>query len=77
MVMPFELTNVPVTFQGHVKKSPRVHLDVFCKADLEDFLIYSQTLEEHILHVCLILDLLQQVGLLLKLQKCEFHHTTT
>jgi hypothetical protein len=50
---------------------------VFYTAYQDDVLIYSQTLEEHIQHVCKILDLLQQAGLQVKPQKCEFHKPTT
>jgi hypothetical protein len=74
--MPFRLTNVPTTYQRYVNNT-RPHLDVFCTAYLDNVLIYSQTLEEHIQHVHQIFYLLKQVGLLVKAQKCEFHKTTT
>jgi hypothetical protein len=57
-VMPFGLTNALATFQRYVNKTLHLYLNVFCTAYLDDDLIYSQTLEEHIQHVCQILDLL-------------------
>jgi hypothetical protein len=77
LAIPFRLTNVPTTFQQYVTKTLHPSLDIFCPAYLDDVLIYSQTLEEYIQHVHQILNLLQQVGLQVKLQKYEFHKTTT
>jgi hypothetical protein len=44
---------------------------------LNDVMIYSQTLEDHIQHVRQILGLLQQASLQVKPRKYEFHKTTT
>jgi hypothetical protein len=77
LVMPFGLTNAPTIFQQDVNKILHPHLNVSCITYLDDVLIYSQTLEEYMQLVHQILDLLQQAGLQVKLQKYEFHNTTT
>jgi hypothetical protein len=75
--MPFELTNVPTTFQRYVNKTLCPYLNIFCTVYLDNILIYSKTLEEYIQHVCQILGLLQQAGLQVKPQKYKFHKPTT
>jgi hypothetical protein len=46
--MPFGLTNTPATFQWYVNKTLHLYLDVCCSAYLDDVLIYSPILNEHI-----------------------------
>ena len=72
-VMPFELYNAPVTFQAFINEILREYLNVFCIAYLDDILIYSNTLQEHISHVEKILSKLQEVDLYLNIDKCDFH----
>ena len=43
---------------------------------LDDILIFTKTLEEHRKVVCQVMELLQQHGLSLKLEKCEFEKTS-
>jgi hypothetical protein len=77
LVMPFGLTNAPASFQSYANDCLREFLDVFCIVYLDDVLIYSRTLEEHIRHVKQVLSRLRQYGLTCKLSKCEFHSTST
>jgi hypothetical protein len=72
-VMPFGLTNAPASFQHFINDTLRDFLDVFCTAYLDDILIYSDSLAEHQIHVRQVLKKLQQAGLYLKPEKCEFH----
>jgi predicted aspartyl protease len=72
-VMPFGLTNAPASFQHFINDTLRDFLDVFCTAYLDDILIYSDSLAEHQIHVRQVLERLQQAGLYLKPEKCEFH----
>jgi hypothetical protein len=72
-VMPFDLTNEPATFQHFINDCVRDYLDLFCTAYLEDILIYSDTLEEHQVHLEKVLEAPQRNGVLLKPEKCEFH----
>jgi hypothetical protein len=72
-VMPFGLTGAPGTFQAYVNDALREFLDEFCVVYLDDILIFSETLEEHIQHVRKVLLRLKECGLFVKLPKCEFH----
>ncbi len=74
--MPFSLTNALATCQALVNNVIRAHLDLTAIAYLDDILIYSKTLEEHILYMRDILTCLSQARLLLKLEKCEFYKTS-
>ena len=56
LVMPFGLTNAPATFQSYINSALREYLDDFCVAYLDDILIYSKTLEEHVTHVRKVLE---------------------
>ena len=51
LVMPFGLTNAPATFQTYINETLSAYLDRFCSAFLDDTIIYSETLEEHVIHV--------------------------
>src|SRR5436190_7368487 len=73
LVMPFGLCNAPGSFQAYINDVIREYLDKFAVAYLDDILIYSNTLEEHIEHVRLVLKKLFAHGLFVKLEKCEFH----
>ena len=75
LVMPFGLTNAPADFQQFINDVLHPFLDNFCTAYLDDILIYSDTLQEHTIHVKQVLEVLAKAGLHLKLEKCEFHRT--
>src|SRR5436309_14139117 len=71
--MPFGLCNAPGSFQAYINNVIREYLNKFAVAYLNDILIYSNTLEKHIEHICLVLKKLFAHGLFVKLEKCEFH----
>jgi len=73
LVMPFGLTNAPATCQALINNVLRAHLDIFVVAYLDDILVYSRTMPEHIQHVKTVLKCLGQADLRLKPEKCEFH----
>jgi hypothetical protein len=50
-----------------------VHLNRTVVAYLNNILVYSKTLEEHIIYVKEVLDCLQQADLQLKPKKCKWH----
>jgi hypothetical protein len=75
--MPFGLTNTPASFQWWMNEILSDYLDVFCIAYLDDILIYSNNLEQHRQHIRLILKRVEEVGLILKASKCEFHTDRT
>ena len=74
--MPSGLTNAPTTFQKFINDILRPFLDQFCTAFLDNILIYSDTLEEHCVHVQRVLQVLKRAGLTLKPEKCEFHKSS-
>ena len=75
-VMPFGLANAPGVFQ---ELMAIVLLDSghFTIAYLDNILIFSQTLEEHLSHIQIVFDRLGKHGLKLKLSKCQFMQTET
>ena len=77
MVMPFGLTNAPAAFQAYINQALAGLVDVTCIVYLDDILVYSDTEEEHRLHVKEVLQRLREAKLYLKLSKCEFHTQET
>jgi len=71
--MSFGLTNVPTTCQKIINDALRQHLNRFVIAYLDDIMIYSKILKEHVSHVFKVLKCLNKRNLHLKLKKCEFH----
>ena len=71
-VMPFCLTNAPASFQSIMNKvfAPLLRHSVLIFMD--DILIYSATLEEHILHLQQVLEIIQDNQFYIKLSKCIF-----
>jgi hypothetical protein len=55
MVMPFSLTNAPATFQRFIFKVLEEYLDIFVVVYLDDILVFSKTLEDHVKHNKLVL----------------------
>ena len=70
-VMPFGLSNAPAVFQ-ELMSVVLQGCDNFATAYLDDILIFSATLEEHLEHLSIIFDKLRQHKLKLKLKKCGF-----
>jgi hypothetical protein len=75
-VTQFGTTNEPADFQGYINNAIRQALHDFASAYLDDVLIYSNSEEEYIGHVKLIMQRLLEAGLYLKPEKCEFHKET-
>jgi len=73
LVMPFGLTNAPASMQAYANDCLRDYLDLFCIVYLDDILIYSNTLEEHVSYIRQVLACLREFELSCKLEKCEFH----
>ncbi|GBG63300.1 hypothetical protein CBR_g37386 [Chara braunii] len=70
-VMPFGLTNAPATFQRAMNDIFRDILEQYVFVYLDDILMYSRTLEEHLRHLNA-LDCLRRHGFYAKLSKCRF-----
>jgi len=73
LVIPFGLTNAPATFQAYINNVLREYIDIFVCVYIDDILIYSRTIEEHVEHVRKVLRALRKYNLRLKPSKSEFH----
>ncbi|GBG77425.1 hypothetical protein CBR_g23874 [Chara braunii] len=72
VVMPFGLTNAPATFQAAMITEFRAMLDRFVLVYLDDILVYSRTLEEHLEHLRRVLETLRSSRYKANCDKCEF-----
>uniref|UniRef100_A0A8C1QKT9 Gypsy retrotransposon integrase-like protein 1 n=1 Tax=Cyprinus carpio TaxID=7962 RepID=A0A8C1QKT9_CYPCA len=73
LVMPFGLSNSPAVFQALVNDVLRDMVDQFIYVYLDDILIFSSSLQEHVQHVRRVLQRLLENGLFVKAEKCSFH----
>jgi Reverse transcriptase (RNA-dependent DNA polymerase) len=72
LVMPFGLTNAPATFCTMMNEVFQEYLDKFVVVYLDDIVIYSSTLEEHVEHLKKVFAKLREHKLFVKLEKCSF-----
>ncbi|GBG66382.1 hypothetical protein CBR_g60034 [Chara braunii] len=72
LVMPFGLTNAPATFQAAMTTELRHMLDRFVLIYLNDILVYSRSLDEHVEHLPTVLERLRQAKYKANRNKCEF-----
>ena len=70
-VIPFGLSNAPAVFQELMSVVLQGCND-FATAYLDDIMVFSSTLEEHLEHLSIIFGKLRQHNLKLKLEKCSF-----
>ena len=77
VVMPMGLTNAPATCQKVMNEMLRPYLDKFAFIYLDDCMIYSKTAQEHLDHIRLVLELLDQYNFKVKLSKCTFATKST
>src|SRR5882672_466506 len=75
--MPFGLTNAPASFQHFINDIFSDILDTYVVAYLDDILIFSNNLDDHIKHVREVLSRLRDNSLFGKLEKCNFHKSST
>ena len=70
--MPFGLANAPAAFMDLMHRVFREYLDRFVIVFIDDILIYSPSVEDHEVHLRLVLQLLREHQLYGKLSKCDF-----
>ena len=65
--MPFGLCNALATFQQIMQnRLGKLNL-IYCLIYLDDLIVFSQTAEEHLHHLCVVFDQLREYNLKLKL----------
>ncbi len=75
LVLPFGLFNAPAVFQALVNDVLRDMVVQFIYVYLDDTLIFSHTLQEHVQHIRQVLQRLLDNGLYVKAEKCFFMHS--
>ena len=69
--MPFGLNNAPATFQKLMNRVLRPYLRKFAVVYLDDIIIFSKNLEDHVQYVKMVLDKIREARLKLKPSKCQ------
>ena len=72
VVMSFGLTDSPADFMDLMKKVFKQYLDLFVIVFIDDILIYSRSEEQHLSHLRVALQTLNDHHLFAKFSKCEF-----
>ena len=70
LVLPFGLSSGPSSFQRLLNHILKPHVNSFVLVYLDDVLIFSDTLDEHLDHISTVLTLLEQNHIRLRLSKC-------
>ena len=72
LVMSFELTNAPAAFMDLMNRVFRPYVDQFVVVFIDDILVYSKNMEEHVYHLKTVLQTLREHQLYAKFSKCDF-----
>jgi len=72
IVLPFGLCNAPATFQTLMNTIFREEMDQFVLVYLDDIMIFSRTLGDHVKHVRHVLQKLRKETLFVNKSKCSF-----
>ena len=72
LVMSFGLTNAPTAFMDLMNRVFRPYVDQFVVVFIDDILVYSKSMEEHVYHLRTVLQTLREHQLYAKFSKCDF-----
>lgn len=75
--MPFGLKNAPSTFQRLMNSVLRKYINKICVVYMDDILIFSTSIEEHVESIRLIFDELTKANLKIQIDKCSFFRKET
>ena len=70
--MPFGIVNAPATFQRMMSRVFREEMFKAVVCYLDNILIYSYTIKEHMTMIGKVLERLRNVGIQLNIKKCSF-----
>ena len=70
--MPFGFTNAPSVFQRTMDKVLASLIGKCVMVYIDDIVIYSENMDDHLAHIQLVFDCLRKAGLRLKPTKCSF-----
>jgi len=72
LVMPFGLTNAPASFQSLMNKIFAPFMRQGVLVFMDDILVYSKTLDQHIQHLKQVFQIIRDNQFLIKKSKCAF-----
>lgn len=72
--MPFGLKNAPSTFQRVMDNVLREHIGIRCLVYMDDIIVFSTSLKEHLDNLRKIFDTLRKYNMKIQLDKSEFLH---
>uniref|UniRef100_A0A3Q7GPQ7 Reverse transcriptase domain-containing protein n=1 Tax=Solanum lycopersicum TaxID=4081 RepID=A0A3Q7GPQ7_SOLLC len=76
LFMPFGLTNAPATFCTLMNKLFHLYLDQFVVIYLDDIVVNSNSIEDHIEHLRKVFNVLRKNEFCVMREKCSFSHPT-
>ena len=72
LVMPFGLTNATAAFMDLMNRVFKDYLDQFVIVFIDDILIYSRSVEEHVEHLQIVLNILKKSSYMLSSKNVNF-----